>query len=72
MTENGVVLATHLSSSIEWSKHDLGLTSDWKHHIYSEACPDGYELVWIDEPHKDPRWKDAIALNHGKTAEQNG
>ena len=47
-SEDGEVLCTHYSSGVNWSKHDMGLTSDWKHEIYDEKYPDGYELIWVD------------------------
>jgi hypothetical protein len=50
LAEDGHCLAQHVSSHPEWSKHDLGLTSDWKHEYYREHYPQGYELVWIDDP----------------------
>lgn len=43
-----VILANHFSSGKNWCKHDMGITSDWKHDIYDAAYPDGYELVWLD------------------------
>jgi len=61
--EDGTVLAGHLSSDVTWAKHDLGLTGNWKHEIYQEKCPEGYELIWIDDPHTDPRWQDVLAKN---------
>ncbi len=62
MTETGRVLATHLSSSYDWAKHDLGLTSDWKHEKYRAACPHGYELVWLDDPEAVAAWRDAMGV----------
>lgn len=44
--EDGRLLATHVSSCIDWAKHDIGLTSDWKHDIYRSEFPEGYELIW--------------------------
>lgn len=70
--EDGVVLAGHLSSSIDWAKHDLGLTSNWKHEIYQKQCPEGYELIWIDNPHTDLRWQDVLANNKALEATAKG
>ena len=53
MAEDGTGLASHLSSGPNYSKHDMGLTSDWKHEIYNEKYPDGFELEWIDEENLD-------------------
>jgi hypothetical protein len=41
-------LACHLSSTVKFAKHDIGLTSDWKHDLYKKAFPEGYELEWVD------------------------
>lgn len=41
------VIANHGSSGETWCKHDMGITSDWKHDIYKVEHPDGYELVWL-------------------------
>lgn len=70
--EDGVPLAGHLSSDIGWAKHNLGLTSDWKHEIYQARCPEGYELIWIDDPHTDPRWQDVLAKNNALEAAAKG
>jgi len=53
ISEEGRNLCSHLSSSIEWAKHDIGITSDWKHNIYKGFYPDGYELVWVDDPESE-------------------
>jgi len=63
LAENGEGLASHLSSNISFSKHDMGLTSDWKHDHYAKCFPEGYELIWIDNPDTDERWLKACELN---------
>lgn len=50
LSEDGVFLAGHISSSEGYAKHDIGMTSDWKHDIYKETYPEGYELEWVDDP----------------------
>lgn len=40
------IIASHASSTPEWSKHDMGIGSDWKHDVYDELYPDGWELEW--------------------------
>ena len=70
LAENGEGLASHLSSNIDFSKHDMGLTSDWKHDHYTKCFPEGYELIWIDTPDTDERWQKAFQLNQERhTAE---
>lgn len=49
LCEDGHCLAGHLSSTEGWAKHDIGINSDWKHDKYKEHCPEGYELVWVDD-----------------------
>lgn len=52
-SEDGFVLAGHTSSTPEWSKHDMGITSDWKHERYKAYYPNGFELIWIEgDPHE--------------------
>ncbi len=63
LADNGEGLASHLSSNVSFSKHDMGLTSDWKHDHYAKCFPEGYELIWIDNPDTDERWLQALELN---------
>lgn len=53
ISENGNVIASHVSSSESWCKHDLGMDgkSNWKHDVYDEEFPDGweYEFVSLDD-----------------------
>jgi hypothetical protein len=53
LADDGRCVAGHLSSNIHFAIHDIGITSDWKHDIYKELFPDGYELEWIDEKDLD-------------------
>ena len=41
------VIANHWSTGEHWCRHDMGISSDWKHNIYKEMYPDGYELIWL-------------------------
>lgn len=41
------VIANHCSSGETWCKHDMGITSNWKHDIYGAEHPNGYELIWL-------------------------
>ena len=61
--EDGTGLGSHLSSSVEFSKHDMGLTSDWKHEAYKKHYPDGFELEWVNNPETHFELSQAIALN---------
>lgn len=42
-------MSQHMSSNETWAKHDIGITSDWKHDIYQKEFPNGYELEWVDD-----------------------
>ena len=50
LSEDGEFLAGHCSSNDWWAQHDIGLKSEWKHDIYQERYPDGFELEWVDNP----------------------
>lgn len=49
LSEDGYYLAGHISSNKGWAKHDIGLTSNWKHDHYDEAYSDGWELEWVEQ-----------------------
>ena len=51
LSEDGHFVSGHLSSSIGWAKHDIGIDSSWKHDIYKQYYPEGFELVWVDDVH---------------------
>lgn len=63
LCEDGYCLAGHLSSNEYFARHDIGLGSDWKHEIYKEHCPDGYELIWVDDPENSKEVESAYQLN---------
>jgi hypothetical protein len=45
LAEDGEVLASHYSSSVNFARHDMGITGPWKHERYAQHYPDGYDLV---------------------------
>lgn len=47
-------LCGHISSDETWAKHDIGLTSDWKHDTYKKEFPEGYELEWVNDIRAHP------------------
>jgi hypothetical protein len=63
LADDGTGLAEHLSSSVGFAQHDMGLTSDWKHDYYREHFPGGFELVWVDDPATHPGWQAALEKN---------
>jgi hypothetical protein len=66
LAEDGDYLAGHISSSKNWSKHDMGITSEWKHDAYAKKYPEGYELEWVDCPKDHAGLLAACELNQGK------
>jgi hypothetical protein len=62
--EDGTHLAGHASSNLAWAKHDIGITSNWKHEKYKAKYPEGYELIWLVE--EDPRFKPIIEMINNK------
>lgn len=49
LCEDGETVGGHMSSSLGWAKHDIGIHSDWHHNDYLAHCPTGFTLIWIDE-----------------------
>lgn len=45
--ENEGLIASHFSSNEAFVRHDMGITSDWKHDRYDKECPDGWELEYL-------------------------
>lgn len=66
LAEDGTGLASHLSSNEDFSKHDIGLTSNWHHEAYEEHYPDGFELEWVDDPENHELFNAAYELNKQK------
>jgi hypothetical protein len=63
VAEDGTGICGHYSSSLHFAKHDMGLTSDWKHDLYAKHYPNGYELEWVDNPDSCPGFLKAFELN---------
>lgn len=52
--EPGDVVESHYSSNVDFAKYDIGIHSERKHDTYRREFPNGYELVWIDDPLNHP------------------
>lgn len=64
IADDGHVLVQHVCSDEYYMKHDLGITSDWKHENYDKHFgPGNWELVWIADPGKSPELDAAFELN---------
>lgn len=66
LAEDGTAVAGHLSSGVNFAKHDMGLTSDWHHEQYRAHYPHGFDLEWVDDPETHPGWQAALALNRAR------
>jgi hypothetical protein len=53
LTDDGLIVACHISKSIELAKADMGIGTEAQHDLYREHFPNGYELVWIDSKDLD-------------------
>ncbi len=69
VAQDGQCLAGHLSSSQGFARHDMGLTSDWKHDKYKEHYPGGYQLVEVEDL-SDPGWLAAYEKNQALKAKK--
>lgn len=63
LCEDGRCLANHCSSNEYWAMHDIGIESDWKHDDYKKNCPEGYELIWIEDASNSPEVDTAYIKN---------
>jgi hypothetical protein len=64
MAEDGTVVGQHICSDPYFMKHDLGLTSNWKHENYNQHYGEGnWELVWVDDPLTHEGLQAAYELN---------
>lgn len=73
ITEDGQVLATHVSSNESWSRNDLGMNGEPspKHAAYDEACPEGWECEFVrirDDRDKHAGLQAALAAYDKATA----
>jgi hypothetical protein len=51
LAEDGTGLAGHICSSHDWAPHDMGIAPDgWKRDIYAAHYPQGFEMIWVDDP----------------------
>lgn len=49
LSEDGEVITSHVCSNENFVKHDMGLNSNWKHKVYDEYYPEGWELEYIED-----------------------
>jgi hypothetical protein len=58
-------ICNNLASSVDEAKNYMGITSIDNHDIYKAWCPEGYELVWVDDPTNERSckgWTKAIKI----------
>lgn len=67
ISEDGDILATHVSSSDSWGVHDLGMDgrTKWKHDVYDASYPDGWECEYVPFDNRDEHkgLQEALRLN---------
>ena len=71
ISDDGIVIASHVSSSESWCKHDLGMNgkSNWKHDIYDKEFPDGWECEFVSLDNIDNHEGLQLALERNKNAQ---
>ena len=54
--DDTVLPASHLSSGASWCRRDMGADGHctWKHDVYAEHYPGGFEVEWVDNPLTHP------------------
>lgn len=63
VSDDGHLLAAHISSNESWLPHDLGITSSWKHAHYDAHFGAGnWELEHVRNPDSHPGVKQAMQL----------
>jgi hypothetical protein len=64
MADDGHVVGQHICSGPGFMRHDLGITSDWKHDGYNAHFGEGnWELEWVDNPKTHEGLQAAYKLN---------
>ena len=69
LSEDGLVLASHISSDPGWSRIDLQRPA--ARNAYAAYYPDGSELVWLGyepDPAAYPEFAAAVAANEQRVA----
>jgi len=73
ISEDGIILASHISSGVPFAKHDIGIMSTWKHDRYRAYYPEGFEIKWVDDsddPKVHPEFLIAIEKYCGYSMEE--
>lgn len=67
VAEDGTDLGGRFCSSLRWVKLDMGFgSSGGMHTKYAEHYPNGYHLVWVEDPDNHPELQ--AALERGRQA----
>ena len=73
LADDGNVLAGHCCSHEVYMKHDLGITSDWKHDQYDKHFGAGnWELEWVGDTAGHEGFRAALALNQAQGEQEAG
>ena len=64
IAEDGHCLASHVCSHHAYAAHDMGIDENgWERDKYAAHYPDGFEVVWVENPETDPDLSAAYAKN---------
>ena len=64
IADDGHVLAQHLCSHECFMRHDLGISSNWKHENYNNHFgEDNWQLEWVSDVENHEGLKSAFELN---------
>ena len=64
LADDGHLLAQHICSDVYFMRHDLGITSNWKHDDYNAHFgPGKWRLEWVDDVLTHDGLQAAYALN---------
>jgi hypothetical protein len=73
LAEDGQVLTSHLSTNLDYLKGDLGFLETSmgkiKREKFAEHYPDGFEVIWLDNPQEDAGYMAALARNQAMFAD---
>jgi hypothetical protein len=67
LAEDGRFLGKQISSSPEWAQRDMGPGGHFDDR-YAKACPEGYEIVWVEDCGTHKGWQAAMDAHRARTS----
>lgn len=69
IAEDGAELAGHICSQHGWATHDMGIAENgWKRDVYAKHYPNGFEVLWVEDPDKHEGLQAAFRAADAKDA----